>query len=204
MQVPLFPLATVLFPEGRLDLQIFEVRYLDMIGRCWRSGDAFGVCLLTRGSEVRRAGLPDESFHPYGTLALIEELASPRPGLMLIRCRGSTRFKIVGSQKGINGAWSAAIEPVADDPHITIPEHLRSTAAGLKQVLARLASGPDSTQHSSPSDWQFNDAAWVANRWSELLPLDATVRQQLLSLDNPLIRLELVTDLLRQASPGNA
>ena len=34
--LPLFPLGTVLFPDGLLPLQIFEVRYLDMIGRCRR------------------------------------------------------------------------------------------------------------------------------------------------------------------------
>ncbi|MDG1109787.1 MAG: peptidase S16, partial [Burkholderiaceae bacterium] len=32
--IPLFPLSSVLFPEGTLHLQIFEVRYLDLIKRC--------------------------------------------------------------------------------------------------------------------------------------------------------------------------
>ena len=32
--LPLFPLNTVLYPGGSLQLQIFEVRYLDLIGRC--------------------------------------------------------------------------------------------------------------------------------------------------------------------------
>ena len=58
--VPLFPLGTVLYPGGLLPLQIFEVRYLDMIGKCHRSGSPFGVVTLTKGSEVRRpeAGQP--------------------------------------------------------------------------------------------------------------------------------------------------
>ena len=42
-QLPLFPLQTVLFPGGWMSLRIFEVRYLDMIGRCMREGTAFGV-----------------------------------------------------------------------------------------------------------------------------------------------------------------
>ena len=37
--VPLFPLGTVLYPGGFLPLQIFEVRYLDMIGKCQSSPD---------------------------------------------------------------------------------------------------------------------------------------------------------------------
>ena len=44
--LPLFPLGTVLFPDGLLPLQIFEVRYLDMIGRCRRQDTPFGVVSL--------------------------------------------------------------------------------------------------------------------------------------------------------------
>ena len=43
MSLPLFPLNTVLFPDCILDLQIFEARYLDMIGRCMKQGSGFGV-----------------------------------------------------------------------------------------------------------------------------------------------------------------
>ena len=52
--LPLFPLGTVLFPGGLLPLRIFEVRYLDMIGRCHKAGAPFGVVCLSEGSEVRR------------------------------------------------------------------------------------------------------------------------------------------------------
>jgi len=51
--LPLFPLGTVLFPGGVLPLRIFEVRYLDMIGKCHKAGAPFGVVSLTEGSEVR-------------------------------------------------------------------------------------------------------------------------------------------------------
>ena len=44
--------------------------------------------------------------------------------------------------------------------------------------------------------YQFDDCAWVANRWSELLPMPARQKQQLMALDNPLLRLELVNDIL--------
>jgi Lon protease-like protein len=44
----------------------------------------------------------------------------------------------------------------------------------------------------------FDDCGWVANRWCELLPLPVSLKQQLMSLDNPLLRLELVGDLLER------
>jgi Lon protease-like protein len=43
----------------------------------------------------------------------------------------------------------------------------------------------------------------LANRWAELLPLPLLTRQQLMSLDNPLLRLELVCDLLEQHGVGD-
>ncbi|MGB1335305.1 MAG: LON peptidase substrate-binding domain-containing protein, partial [Luminiphilus sp.] len=48
--IPLFPLGTVLFPSGRLPLQIFERRYVDMISKCMREGTGFGVVWIRRGS----------------------------------------------------------------------------------------------------------------------------------------------------------
>ena len=61
--LPLFPLGTVLFPQGILPLQIFEVRYLDMISRCHRAGAPFGVVSLSSGNEVIQAGQPQEPSH---------------------------------------------------------------------------------------------------------------------------------------------
>ena len=53
-ELPLFPLQSVLFPDGLLPMRIFEVRYLDMIGKCHKAGTPFGVVCLTQGSEVRQ------------------------------------------------------------------------------------------------------------------------------------------------------
>lgn len=51
MSLPLFPLNTVLFPGCILDLQIFEARYLDMIGRCMKKGEGFGVVCILDGED---------------------------------------------------------------------------------------------------------------------------------------------------------
>ena len=44
--------------------------------------------------------------------------------------------------------------------------------------------------------YRFADCGWVANRWCELLPVQAELKQRLMELDSPLMRLELVSDLL--------
>lgn len=200
MLIPLFPLSDVLFPGGVLALQIFEVRYLHMIGRCWREQQPFGVTLLTQGTEVRRPDSRVESFHSMGTMASIEEWTSPQPGLMLIRCRGTRRFRILASQLAMTGAWGAEVQELEDDPMVAVPEHLLPTALGLRKVYASLDNKSLTPNSASEASLRFDDCGWVANRWCELLTIPAEVRQQLMTLDNPLIRLELVTDLLRQAS----
>ena len=55
-----------------------------------------------------------------------------------------------------------------------------------------------------PDEESLADCGWVANRWCELLPLPTATRQHLMSLDSPLLRLELVVDLLSRTGIGGA
>ena len=197
--LPLFPLASVLFPDGVLALRVFEVRYLDMVRKCHQTGAPFGVVSLTQGSEVRRAGAPDEQFHDVGTLAVIEQLASPQPGLITLVCKGTERFRITQRNHLVHGLWIASVSQLDRDLSIPIPEDLKKTATALTQVLhtlhARDALNPAA---KLPTPEQLDDCGWVANRWCELLPVPMELKQRLLELDNPLVRLELVGDVLER------
>ena len=197
--LPLFPLASVLFPDGVLALRVFEVRYLDMVRKCHQTGAPFGVVSLTQGSEVRRAGAPDEQFHDVGTLAVIEQLASPQPGLIILVCKGTDRFRITQRNHLVHGLWIASVSQLDRDLSIPIPEDLKKTATALTQVLhtlhARDALNPAA---KLPTPEQLDDCGWVANRWCELLPVPMELKQRLMELDNPLVRLELVGDVLER------
>src|SRR4051812_34751455 len=96
--IPLFPLNTVLYPDGHLPLQVFEVRYLDMVKKCIANEEPFGVVSLLHGAEVR---LPDgdEVLSDVGTLARIEEWSAPMPGLLHIKCVGTSRFRVFSSER---------------------------------------------------------------------------------------------------------
>lgn len=195
--LPLFPLGTVLFPGGLLPLRIFEVRYLDMIARCHKTGAPFGVVSLTQGSEVRQPGPATEAFASVGTLARVAEFSAPQAGLMMIRARGEHRFRITESRQLKHGLWVADVVTLENDQPVPVPEDLEVTAEALARVLRalpeKLAPG-ESLPVSEP--WQLGDCGWVANRWCELLPVPSTLKQRLMELDNPLVRLELVSDLL--------
>lgn len=195
--LPLFPLGTVLFPAGVLPLRIFEVRYLDMISRCQRAGAPFGVVSLTQGQEVRRPGSDREAFATVGTLASISALEQPQPGLMTIRALGQQRFRIRSSEQLKHGLWVADVEQIAADQTVPVPEDLRPTAAALGTLIRRLQDQDERAEVlpiAQPP--RLDDCAWVSNRWCELLPMPVQLKQRLMELENPLVRLELVTDVL--------
>jgi Lon protease-like protein len=194
--LPLFPLGTVLFPGGVLPLRIFEVRYLDMIGRCQRTGAPFGVVSLTQGSEVRQPGR-EEAFAAVGTLATITQFDTPQPGLMTIRASGTQRFRITARDQLKHGLWVANVERLAPDLSVPIPADLQLTADALRKLIDSLQQkAAPSEQIPLQGPWRLDDCGWVANRWCELLPLPVQMKQRLMELDNPLVRLELVSDVL--------
>ena len=195
--LPLFPLGTVLFPGGVLPLRIFEVRYLDMIGRCHKGGAPFGVVSLTQGNEVRQPGAQPEAFAAIGTLATITDFSQPQPGLMTIHAVGAQRFHITSSERLKHGLWVADVERIADDAAVPVPHDLASTSQALARVLETLRSrAAPGEALPVPQPWHVDDCGWVANRWCELLPLPGELKQRLMALDNPLVRLELVGDIL--------
>ncbi len=210
-RLPLFPLQCVLFPGGYLPLRIFEVRYLDMIGRAHKAGTLFGVVCLTAGREVRSApsqgtaerprggGFPQEAFHEIGTLARITQLERPNPGLMTISCTGTQRFRIRSREQLKHGLWVADVELLDDDVAVAVPTDLETVASTLREVVKGMvdrAGSPLDMPFQPPYRW--DDCGWIANRWCELLPLGAEQKQRLMALENPLLRLELVADVLDQ------
>lgn len=205
--LPLFPLGQALYPGGLLPLQIFEVRYLDMIGKCHKTGAPFGVVALTEGSEVRKAtpgkpagdGFAHEDFHAVGTLAVITEFSVPQPGLMMVRCEGAQRFRISRRDKLKHGLWVADVTRLEDDMLVKVPEDLQTSADALGRLIRSLQQRaiPDDQMPLVPP-YRLDDCGWVANRWCELLPIPVELKQRLMELENPLVRLELVSDILER------
>ena len=206
--LPLFPLGTVLYPGGLLPLRIFEVRYLDMIRKCHKLGAPFGVVALTQGAEVQKpagAGptgdaFANEAFGSVGTLASITEFSTPQPGLMVIRCTGVQRFCVTRSEKLKHGLWVADVARLPPDQAIKPPPDLQAVANALGKLIKSLQERavPDHQMPLQPP-YQLDDCGWVANRWCELLSLPLALKQRLMALDNPLVRLELVSDMLERS-----
>jgi Lon protease-like protein len=196
--IPLFPLNTVLYPDGHLPLQVFEVRYLDMIKKCIANEEPFGVVSLLQGAEVR---LPDgdEVLSDVGTLARIEEWSAPMPGLLQIKCIGTSRFRVFSSERLKNGLWMADVEPVEPDKEVTVPEEQQDVANALGSLIRSLQERqvPIEQMPLIPP-FKLDECGWVANRWCELLSLDIDEKLRLLSQPNPMLRLELIQDVMSE------
>jgi uncharacterized protein len=204
--LPLFPLTTILFPDGVLPLQIFELRYLTMIKQCIATGTEFGVVAQTvrqipseSAADALQPPEPmsQETFTSVGTSAKIVTHSAPQPGLLRIDCVGSKRFTIASSQQQKLGLWVAQVNFMETDQAIPVPEELLDTVTALRHVVASLTRQASDASHIPiAKPYQFDDCGWVANRWCELIPMQPEQRYRLLTLENPLIRLELVQDLL--------
>ena len=86
--LPIFPLNTVLFPDGLLPLRVFETRYMDMTRERMKSSLPFGVCLIKDGNEVGTPAVPE----PTGCLARIIDWDMQQLGMLHLQTRGGQRL----------------------------------------------------------------------------------------------------------------
>ncbi len=202
MQLPLFPLNTVLFPGGVLPLRVFEARYMDMVRQCMKRGSPFGVVLITRGAEV---GAP-AATERVGTRARIEAWDMPQLGLLHLRAIGEQRFRILERQIQADGLQLAVVEDIAADEDEPLDERYRPCADLLQRVIADLdrrreeetgEADPINTRPIEPP-FLLGSSVWVGNRLSEFLPIPLTAKQKLMELQDAGARLNVVDEFLRQ------
>jgi len=186
--IPLFPLNTVLFPGGLLPLRIFEPRYLDMVGECMRNDSGFGVCLISAGQEVGNAA----EIHKVGTMAYIVDFEPSDNGLLGIMTQGQQRFQVLKTWVQPNQLLIGEVESLPNEEPVTMPEACRSLADMLETFIRRIGG------HYEQLPADYDDASWVSQRLTELLPISLLERQQLLESDDPLARLSHVQATLKR------
>jgi Lon protease-like protein len=183
MELPLFPLNTVLFPGMALPLHIFEPRYRLMIRRCIKLNDPFGVVLIKQGSEVGGGAIPYE----VGTSAHITGVERLPEGRMNIQTVGYKRFRIerfVQEKPFLVGMVADFPLEGADDPAVgELSDRLRPV---LSTFFGKLAEASDV---KLPDDLP-DDPVALAYLIAIALPLPLADRQALLTAPS-------LTDILR-------
>jgi hypothetical protein len=190
--IPLFPLSHGLFPDGMLQLQIFEVRYLDLMKRCYQQQKPFGVAWLKEGSEVQVPGQVP-LLHKYGCLAHIREMQQVQPTLFHVLCQGSMRFEMHDVEAGQYGVWQGSVTYLPQDPEIEVPLNLQALADRLGKVISSAQKQGVMDQLPIFPPYQLDQCGWLANRYAEAMSLNADQKIKLLGESDPLKRLEAVS-----------
>jgi uncharacterized protein len=189
MNLPLFPLNVVLFPGCLLDLQIFEARYLDMISRCMKQDEGFGVVCIVEGEEVGEAA---SQFAAVGCEALVRDFQQRPNGLLGIRVEGGRRFRVRRAQVLPDQLTLGEVEWLQDAPE----RPLLAEHADLAALLGALAEHP--LVEGLGMGGSVDEQSALANQLAYLLPLSSEQKLQLLVLDEPQARLQLLQVALDQ------
>jgi uncharacterized protein len=183
-QLPLFPLNTVLFPDGPLSLKVFEPRYLDMLTQCEKNGTGFGIFSIKSGSEV---GIAPE-ISSIGSIVSITFWEKRNDGLLGISVIGNQKIKLINKKVLDDQLTVADVEILNLEKVQPVPEQYQLMVNVLKKMIGNL-NHPYITLEK-----KYQDATWLGSRLSELLPLSLEKKQQLLELEEPMSRLAMLYD----------
>jgi len=186
MDIPLFPLKTVLFPKCRMPLQIFELRYVEMIKTCLRNNASFGVVTLKSGEEVGRPG----DIYDRGVLVDIVDWNQLPNGLLGISIAGTEVFTVVNSHIEKDNLLVGNVELRAPEPKVVLPPEFEHLTALLQNLLAHKAG------KRMGMECDFQDAAHVSCLMGYLLPFSPEKKLALLGLESSIERLvQIVANL---------
>ena len=181
-ELPLFPVHSVLFPDGRFRLRVFEKRYMDMVTRCIKQETPFGVCLIRAGHEVGEAAQPSS----VGTTANLDEYDMPQTGILHISVRGGQRFRVLDTRVLADQLIMGDTALLPEEPHVD----LGSTHENLRELLAKILNEVDGRYYYLPV--RLDDATWVAYRLAEFLPVSNECGQQVLEQPDPRRKLDIL------------
>ncbi len=191
-EVMLFPLTSVVLPEGKMKLRIFEPRYTRMVKECSSQNMGFGVCLVGSEGDQREVG----NVCSVGTLVRIVDFERLNDGLLGITVVGEKRFNVKRVRADADGLRHAEVEwmenwavPTGHCSFNYLSQQLAHVYEEFPQ-LGRLYS------HRF-----YDDPTWVTQRWLELLPLDCSLFEQLAGAHDCVPALEFLHQALE--APDN-
>ena len=178
IELPLFPLHTVLFPGTPIHLHVFERRYEALIGDCMGRRSPFGVVLI-RSGMVALGPLPDP--HAIGCTARITGLERLGAGRLNVTAVGNERFRIVNLRT--NAPYLVAdveLMPLARGAPGACRRPERALRVWLGRYLDMLAAASETHEDLSPERLP-GDAQVLGYMAASLLPLPPSVKQELLA-----------------------
>lgn len=187
--LPLFPLKSIIFPKGRISLQIFESRYVDMVRQCLKDQTGFGVVLIEEGNEVAHKGQKLD-IHRVGTYCEIVDWNELPNGLLGITVEGKKTFSIIESWREKNNLCLAEVTFRSDDSVEAEPIEIGDEFLEYVELLKGLSSHP--MVEDLKIEISFENLREIAWCLGELLPVSNKEKQAILELRDPISRLEQI------------
>ena len=149
--------------------------------------------LIRAGSETGPADTYD-----VGTLAKVTDWYQGSDGLLGVTALGEKRFRLLSASKQADGLNIGDVELIDDDLPVALPDEYQGMAQILAGVLGNLG------RLYEPLDKNYSDAGWVSYRFAEILPIAPEEKQSCLEIDDPIERLRMVQDVLREVRSAEA
>ena len=183
--LPIFPLRTILFPDSKLPLRIFEPRYIDMVSRSMREDSEFGIILSRESTDPKM-------FETYdtGTLAKIIDWDQGGDGLLGITTIGTQKFRLKELNKQEDGLNIGSIERREKEGDYKPLKEFTHLVELLQAIL-------DDVNIYDDNEKNFDSASWISYRFAEFLPLRVEDKQKCLEIDDPIIRLNFLEPLIK-------
>ena len=183
--LPIFPLRTILFPDSKLPLRIFEPRYIDMVSRSMREDSEFGIILSRESTDPKM-------FETYdtGTLAKIIDWDQGVDVLLGITTIGTKKFRLKQLNKQEDGLNIGSIERIEKEGDYKPLKEFTHLVELLQAIL-------DDVNIYDDDEKRFDSASWISYRFAEILPLRIEDKQKCLEIDDPIIRLNFLEPLIK-------
>ena len=196
IDLPMFPLGTVLMPGGLLPLQVFEPRYLRLLDRVMsHEPHEFGVVLIERGSEVGG----DDVRTDVGCVARVVRAAPSGGGRWSLVARGHRRLRVTEWRPDAPHPI-ARVEDWPDEDDMSDADD-GDSAARFEAVVARtrraLALCAELGEPAAPATIEISsDPAVATFELAALAPVGPLDRQSLLAAPGRRARLVLLDTML--------
>ena len=188
--IPIFPLKSIILPGGQFPLKIFERRYLDMTRDCLKNNSGFVIALTKTDSEYI------SSIYDYACYVEIVDWSQLDGGLLGITVEGKKIVKLDNySLNESNLLIGNAIEINIGVDYL-IPQKYQILSKFYKKIYPEIKAY---IFHTNP---KYNDANWLGFRLIECLPIELDDKADLISMQEPLDRLERILHIVKRIYPN--
>ena len=192
IEVPLFPLGTVLFPHMPMSLHIFEERYKAMMRDCRRASTTFGIVAIRSGQETGGGAVPYE----VGTLAQIDEIEELPDGGYNLVVVGASRFHVDALMHN-RPYLVASVHYLEDAP--APPGDTERLAAAVTSAFRAYAGQLRGVGQEDPVECGLpSDPELLSYLVAAAMQVETGQRQRLLEIDGTAERLAACLRLLRR------